>query len=862
MFRPVLRVLIDNRHVRAVMMALLFAGGSVACRPGVKEEVSGDSTAAATPVIRFADEAFKEALYTPLMTAFAEENSDFHIEYVPLEDARDSSTGEINLFQLASLADVMVLPRAPSDGESSYFVDLSAHLAEQGLSEADYWPGALAACQGEVGVAALPLRVMPATVFVNRSLLNGVEPAPGWSWEEFAEAVRLAGSREGVYGFVESAGPGELLAPLIADLLPEAGGELNVAALSQAIDWYLDLVRDGLVFTAAGAEAGESAALIEDGHAAMWVESPAQLATRRNTLGDDITVLPYPVAGSGEAVAPVNAACIAVSAGTTQEQAALSWLNFVAERPFTTRKWEVPGNMPIAENGVFWEGVDPDAEAAFRYSLEHAWYGPYTADIKAIANALADAAQNEGDSETAISALGALPTPTPVPTPAEVPTIAAVPVSAEAGAEGTLRFFAPDETLNISQVREIGEAFSAETGLLIEYGNFYTLARNPQITHLDSFLPAIVSEFDCVAWRGTLPDVFDGQLLPLDDLLAAEYPELAADYEALTLEQARRDGALYGLPVALHPLAFFYDVNRFERREIAPPASGWSVEDFVDKAGQMPLGEGDNAIYGFVPYPSGQMISPYQLLLEAYGAQPFALAADPPAVNFDDPSTIAGVNWLAELIAAGVVAQYDGVYNEGSGNANLMDTIITAGRGTIWSDTVSYAEDRFSWYSASFLMEVAPPPGEQPLPAPLMTQIYIPAQSQQVEACLDWAVALSGNENTIIGVPARRSLRESLSWEALAGPEHAAIYRELVARSTSMPVDHAFSQAVAYWWEGALTATFGGTDAAAALTQAQERADSYLACVEESGATTYQQFNDCALQADPDYPSVADEETE
>jgi ABC-type glycerol-3-phosphate transport system substrate-binding protein len=830
----------------------------------VNEEATteSDDVAAASTVIRFADEAFKEAIYRPLMTAFAAENPGFRIEYIPLEDARDSNTGEIDLFRLASLADVMVMPRAPAGGESSYFVDLSTRLDEQGLSAADFWPGALAACQGQDAVAALPLRVTPATVYLNRSLLNGAQPAVGWSWEEFAETVRQAGSLEAVYGFVENAGPGELLAPLIADFLPEVGGELDTVALSQAAGWYVDLLRDGLVFSTASAEAGESAKLIEEGRAAMWVESPAQLATRRNTLGESVTVLPYPVAEGEEARTPVTAACVALSAGTNQEQAAWSWLNFLAEHPIIARKWEVPGNMAIADSSGFWEGVDPDAEAAFRYSLDHGRYGTYSENIQAVADTLAASALDESDPQDALAAIGELPTPTPIPTPAAVPTIPSVPDSAPAGAEGTLRFFAPDETLNISQVREIGEVFSGETGLLIEYGNFYTLVRDPQIAHLESFLPAIVSEFDCVAWRGTLPDVFDGQLLPLDDLLAAEYPELLADYEAFTLEQARRDGALYGLPVALHPPAFFYDVNRFERREIAPPASGWTIEDFVDKASQMPLGEGDNAIYGFVPYPTGQVISPYQLLLEAYGAQPFALDADPPAVNFDDPSTIAGVNWLAELVAAGVVAQYDGAHNAGSGNANLMDTIITTGRGTMWSDSVSYAEDRFSWYSASFMMEAAPPPGEQALPAPLMTQIYIPAQSQQVEACLDLSVALSGNENTIIGVPARRSLRDSVSWEGLVGPEHAALYRELVARSTSMPVDHAFSQAVAYWWESALTATFAGADAAAALSQAQERADSYLACVAESGATTYEQFDECALQVDPDYPFFIEQETE
>jgi ABC-type glycerol-3-phosphate transport system substrate-binding protein len=171
-----------RRIVRACVLALLIVVALTACRPGVNEEATteSDDVAAASTVIRFADEAFKEAIYRPLMTAFAAENPGFRIEYIPLEDARDSNTGEIDLFRLASLADVMVMPRAPAGGESSYFVDLSTRLDEQGLSAADFWPGALAACQGQDAVAALPLRVTPATVYLNRSLLNGAQPAVGW----------------------------------------------------------------------------------------------------------------------------------------------------------------------------------------------------------------------------------------------------------------------------------------------------------------------------------------------------------------------------------------------------------------------------------------------------------------------------------------------------------------------------------------------------------------------------------------------------------------------------------------------------------------------------------------------------------
>ncbi len=88
----------SSRFFRALILSLLSLFLLGACR-GVNsggESNAGNGQQVATTQIRFADAGYKEALYRPLMDAFAAENPGFRIEYVPIEEAEDRRSGVLD----------------------------------------------------------------------------------------------------------------------------------------------------------------------------------------------------------------------------------------------------------------------------------------------------------------------------------------------------------------------------------------------------------------------------------------------------------------------------------------------------------------------------------------------------------------------------------------------------------------------------------------------------------------------------------------------------------------------------------------------------------------------------------------------
>src|SRR5690606_10878358 len=130
-------------HLAIILLAMLVL---VACRNGrATNQQDQNATSEPATTIRFADEAFREGLYSSLIRTFQEGNPGVAVEFVPLSEATAPGSNEVDLFQLASLADAMVLPRSPESVEGDYFQDLGSMLSAASLTEESFWPGALAA---------------------------------------------------------------------------------------------------------------------------------------------------------------------------------------------------------------------------------------------------------------------------------------------------------------------------------------------------------------------------------------------------------------------------------------------------------------------------------------------------------------------------------------------------------------------------------------------------------------------------------------------------------------------------------------------------------------------------------------------
>ena len=105
----------------------------------------------------------------------------------------------------------------------------------------------------------------------------------------------------------------------------------------------------------------------------------------------------------------------------------------------------------------------------------------------------------------------------------------------------------------------------------------------------------ILERFDCFAGGLEQPQT----AYNLDSLIEtdAEGAALLEDIPADLWADVRRNGSIYGLPVASQPLVIYYNQDHFEELGLETPAPGWTVDNFWSLASAASV----NSVYGFVP---------------------------------------------------------------------------------------------------------------------------------------------------------------------------------------------------------------------------------------------------------------------
>ncbi|MGE5590538.1 MAG: ABC transporter substrate-binding protein [Bacillota bacterium] len=113
------------------------------------------------------------------------------------------------------------------------------------------------------------------------------------------------------------------------------------------------------------------------------------------------------------------------------------------------------------------------------------------------------------------------------------------------------------------------------------------------------------------AWKaGQGPDVAlapfrpdwaaDGRLQALDALLPADVQK---DFIPATLDAARLDGTLYGLPAGAEPSLLVLNLDAFAVRGVTPPADGrWTLDEFEKTLRALSGKAGDRQVYGLGYY--------------------------------------------------------------------------------------------------------------------------------------------------------------------------------------------------------------------------------------------------------------------
>jgi multiple sugar transport system substrate-binding protein len=135
-----------------------------------------------------------------------------------------------------------------------------------------------------------------------------------------------------------------------------------------------------------------------------------------------------------------------------------------------------------------------------------------------------------------------------------------------------------------------------------------------------------------------------GYAMELDPLIKRDKYDLKQFFPA-SLDQARLDGKLYGMPEGSHPggCALYFNVNLFEQAGVKPPTLDWTVDDFVTAARQLTRPGQWGVVFA----------DPIYARLAAWLRTWDAEWLDPPAFGkkpvFDAPRAMQAWQWLFDL---------------------------------------------------------------------------------------------------------------------------------------------------------------------------------------------------------------------
>lgn len=146
--------------------------------------------------------------------------------------------------------------------------------------------------------------------------------------------------------------------------------------------------------------------------------------------------------------------------------------------------------------------------------------------------------------------------------------------------------------------------------------------------------------------------IANGILLPLDDL----------NVEFDKFPQAHRDaytsgGTLYGMPKDFDTMGLWYNKRLFDEAGVAYPTDDWSWQDLKENAAA--LTNADTGVYGIAAQLTWQG-GYYETIYQAGG---WVFSEDGKKSGFDDPKTIAGVQYWADFTFDGTSPPMDQIAN-------------------------------------------------------------------------------------------------------------------------------------------------------------------------------------------------------
>jgi ABC-type glycerol-3-phosphate transport system substrate-binding protein len=870
------------KKVILLLMALNLLASLVSCRSATSLPSPTLITRQSVPeegnvLITFAGYTAQRSLYEPMMEEFHRQHPEINVQFVELPTA-SGGTGSNNskyLRELANSADTVIFTSEDSRNAGSFFKDMQSLMnADPTFQPQDFWQGALSACQDSHGsLLGIPLTIGLHGIFYDQQAFARVDltpPQPGWTWDDFRRDVTaLASLQSGSsrYGFADNNGTyTSVLGPIVDAYLVNKVGKVEAGVLPSQIQWYFDLANAKKLYPlqdSSSNNAERTALFQSDNPPAMWtgyLATPLPRGGGTTTSSDPWTgmalstlgFVPFPADNETSHTTPAYTTCAAISAGTSHSQAAWAWISFLS------RQWvfqpelgaygiaQTPARKSVAEAVDYWNKLPEKAIPAVRYGLEHAWFGPlYPQEFGAVQTAIVQTL--EGKSDFAAALAKAQSSSGPEATLETTEVVVATTQPPPAPDQDTITYFMDNSSFSEQEryaVKTLAEAFNRDhPGMAVNVVSDYVDG---------DLITGMAKKSDCFttySWYIDLYQPHEGSLLSLDALVDTEDPAFLKDYSPALLDADRIEGKLYALPAELDPPVILYNATLLAKRGLQPPAVNWTFNDFVNMITLAASTSEVDKSYGFLWGFDDRFF-------RGRGVKWIDLESNPPVIKIDSPDMVSTLAWLVGLSRSRALLPKD------------ENNDVMSGRIAFWSTVVGRDPDSLNW-GVSYQWGMVPYPSM--LASTILFQQdevkshFISKTSKNPQVCWEWIKYLSEHPEVFQGVPARQSMATSPVWESKVGKARAEVYRQALAQIGKQSEPSEVQDSVTLWIQGWLNdavekALTGSMDPQQALTEAQIKAVTFLACMQDAGYKNLKGKNlsritsPCFAKADPAIP--------
>jgi multiple sugar transport system substrate-binding protein len=836
-----------NRIWHYLLTLLILISLLVACQGGEGEKPTSPSV-----TITFACPEYHESTYRDLADRFEATNPDVRVQVEALAPRSD-------LNQIVTQADTLLMPAfSPTLMRPGFLRDLTPFIeSDKNLRVEDYYPVVRESLERDGGIWGLPADVNFHLIFYDKEAFDdaGVPyPEPGWTWEDLLTKAQALTEREGEevtrWGFAWRGDPlpfvhgraGALLDTSVEPAVPL----LDRPEVAESVRWLTDLA---LTHQVMPVEVYGPVNFLTP-TTAMWIASTRNWPNQSSKVG----MAPMPVDEPDSTTTPISVRPYVMSAGTAHPEESWRWLAFLS-RQITT-----DGIPPARSASDYWENLDQEVAATYRFALEHGFSLVETAWVEpALSSAVEAVLQGEQTVEEALAgaqtaaltyieseldaatAEGSFAVPTPVPSDsreAEVITFLATRTYHrkkdvyEALAE---RFHEvhPELTVEIEQPE-----FPPETSeVTLEY---------------------IAAQGDCLETFAEFLGADDSALISLDPFIEAEATFPLDDFYPSFLEPFRRQGRLWALPVEGYPRVMYYNQELFDAADLTYPSQDWTLDDLVILAEA--LTSGGKGQYGYLLHPD-PFTEPI-FFVEQQGARLVNDSGGRVAYTLDTPVMAKAVRWYVDLARRyGVTLNLEDANNPEASlqHYKLRLGLIRDGKAAMWSmyplEASNIWKRELNWGATSM------PRGPGQVNDLTLVGYSISARSEYPQACWEWFKFLLEQPDLVQGVPARRSIAESEEYRQGVDANLADAYFSMMEQDdwtliSTKQLRTRRDSFVLGQFRQALEAALNGEDVEQALGEAQHTVDEYLLCLETT--TGYDDEGElidvCAAQAEQSRP--------